>query len=227
MEKKELKALTAEDIAVKNNENTKLCTKCGGSCCKQLGGSISPLEIGDVTEERIRELLDTGAVSIDWYEGDVFSHRGMSSPDGKEYDNMYFLRMRNKDGDIIDPSFGGECMMLTDKGCRLQFNERPYGCRSLYPTINSDGGITCVNAYDKAQSAIDWLPYEDILDSIVNELLTRTTNKLMTLPNEKYDPPSYMALDLELEKKLGLPPYGPSLIDILASMFEEDEENEG
>lgn len=153
---------------VPNNEAPDVCSQCGGKCCTMLGGGINPLEIGDVTRERIIELLNTGFVAIDWYEGDVYTNKGVKSPYDTEFKRMYFLRMRHKNAGAVDPAFCGVCKLHTKDGCILSFDQRPYGCRSLYPIKTEDNETICVGAYEKAQMAIDWAPYYSIFEDILN-----------------------------------------------------------
>ena len=85
---------------IQNNENKATCTKCGGRCCKSLGGFFHPNDIGvdNITKDDLINFIKRGDVSIDWLEGDD--------------DNLYFLRMRNQRANIIDPSWGGVYVVI-------------------------------------------------------------------------------------------------------------------
>lgn len=139
---------------VQINENLEVCKECDGRCCKNMGCFISPKDLKSypkITREDLIDLLETGYVSIDWYEG---------------YGEEYFLRMRNKKSPIIDPSWGGECVALTMNGCSFKFEDRPYGGRKLIPSKN---GI-CPTSYTKKECKDDWKPYIDILDQLVENI---------------------------------------------------------
>lgn len=153
---------------IKNNENFEICKKCGGQCCKNYGGFFHPSDLGEeITEEVIRKWIDRGDVSIDWYDGY-----------GPKIVNGYFLRMRHKNGDILDPAFKGECVHLTPSGCDLKFDERAYGCKRLVPT---DGKEECSGSYDKYEAATDWEPYHGILEKIASHTPTSSVLTLLSL----------------------------------------------
>ena len=140
-------------------ENKELCKKCGGECCKTMGCHLSPEDIKEkITFEALEKMIETGIYSIDWWEG-------YETPDGQEV-NGYFLRMRNVHSNIVDPSWGGRCIMLAEDGCELKYEDRPRGGRLLIP--NEEGG--CVSQYNKKQCADDWFKYYDILSDLVNRL---------------------------------------------------------
>ena len=132
---------------IQNNENTQLCAECGGKCCKHYGGFYHPSDFDTVDLEPLSTLIDEGGISIDWY----------NCADGSR---GYFLRARHVGGGVIDPSFGGQCVHLTETGCDLPFEKRPYGCRRLVP---SEGSVCKEGSYKKLEAWHDWEPYMDIL----------------------------------------------------------------
>jgi Fe-S-cluster containining protein len=129
---------------------TERCKNCG-SCCKNYPGSIFPHQVDD---EEVRRMLKSGQYSIDWWEGD--------SP-------LYFLRPATKDsiGKIFDPSWGGECVFLTEKGCRLPRSEMPHGCIMLKPSVEGK----CISYSDsKYGAAIAWEKSSIDLNNIGKEV---------------------------------------------------------
>lgn len=135
------------------NENRIMCSKCGGQCCKNMGCHVSPTDLKEITLESIVAMMDeTNCISLDWYEGDP--------EDRSNNDPFYFLRIKNDGASMIDPSWGGRCCLLTDDGCPILFQYRPKGGRALQP------GKNCTDGYSKAQCAIDWKPYQEILDEV-------------------------------------------------------------
>ena len=134
-----------------NNENIEVCKKCGGRCCKSYAGAYHPNDFGDnITYELLESAMETNNIAIDWYELD---DGGMG----------LYLRPRHVDGGKIDPSWEGQCVNLTDNGCKLSFDERPYGCKSLVPNISNacvEGTVSKLNAYEI------WKPYQDILNKL-------------------------------------------------------------
>lgn len=141
----------------KGKTNPQICKACGGDCCHSMGCHIAPEDLMSLTSSDIISFIDeSGCISIDWWEGNPVTEEH----DDKRY---YFLRIRNKSANIIDPSFGGECSILTDTGCVLPFEYRPKGARELIPCIDN-----CEQRYTKQQCAIDWMPYNDILEETYN-----------------------------------------------------------
>lgn len=135
--------------------NTEMCKGCGGCCCKSMGCHISPFDLKEISVKSIINLIDEAqCISIDWWDGNPLTN---------EHDNTrcYFLRIKNRDSKVIDPSFGGVCSILTDIGCPLSFEYRPKGARDLIPCEND-----CVDNYSKQQTAIDWMPYQDIMKEV-------------------------------------------------------------
>lgn len=140
------------------NDNS-LCTECGGECCKSMGCQLSPEDIkGGVTYENVKSLLESGKYSIDWWDKDE-----------KFGEYAIFIRARHVDADVIDPSYGGTCVMLTETGCSLSYDDRPKGGRELraHPLHMCDD-----SGYTKLQSAKDWFEYRDILKVLFDEYNT-------------------------------------------------------
>jgi len=136
-----------------NNENSKLCFECGGKCCKNLGCHFSPKDFEDIDFETLKDLIEKDYISIDWWDGDIFD---------KDRDRTLYLRIRNKNAPIVDPSWGGVCMLLTEQGCSLPFNERPMGGRGLIPSIGE-----CIVGYSKEDCCKDWYIYQELLEKLV------------------------------------------------------------
>jgi len=152
------------------------CEKCGGVCCKRMPCHLSPDDIkGGVSYETLSALLDTGDYAINWWES--------YQPDGLEYDvdkacedpnydpppyyHGYYIRARVDGADIVDPSWGGRCVLLTDSGCSLTFEDRPKGGRMV---IASEKGIGyCISEYTKEKSVDDWWKYHNLLETLSEE----------------------------------------------------------
>jgi len=133
--------------------NTNICKQCGGSCCKFMGCHFSPEDFQELSFESLKNEINKGHISIDWWEGDP-------RPDGDLHE-VYYLRMRNRQCDIVDASWGGRpCVMLSKDGCSLPFEKRPKGGRLLIPKENFNCNET---DYSKKQCALDWIKYQDIL----------------------------------------------------------------
>lgn len=175
-----------------NNENKEFCRICGGKCCKNCGCAFSPRDFkGEITKERLEKLLKTGLVSLDWWDGDPSNITDSALNDTVEI--AFFIRIRNLMLDhgnilapIIDPSFGGKCSLLTNKGCKLSFEHRPLQAQALIPKPRE---ISCEDGYNKRDCCIEWLKYDNILKEIYSEFykydfLGQRLNKLDILPTE-------------------------------------------
>lgn len=150
-----------------------LCKKCKGFCCKSMGCHISPHDLKEITVESIIALIDESkCISIDWWEGNPITNEST----GEE---VYFLRIKNKECKIVDPSYGGTCSILKDSGCPLSYEYRPKGARELIPNKDAD----CIDGYSKQQCAIDWYPYKEILEKVCLYYLDKgeRTNNFLAL----------------------------------------------
>lgn len=166
-------------------EDKEMCKECGGCCCKSMGCHISPFDLKEVSVESIISLItESNCVSIDWWEG---------NPNTGNHDDTrtYFLRIKNNNSKVIDPSFGGVCSILTDKGCPLPFEYRPKGARDLVPAY-----IDCEAYYSKQCCAIDWYNYQNVMKAVYSYfeaqkdmsefcLLTSIFNDLLNTVSEK------------------------------------------
>jgi len=125
------------------------CVGCG-QCCRRLPGSAYPEDVEPLTVEGIQAKLETGKWCFDKWE-DFDGGSGM------------FLRpaTKNRVGQRVDYSWGGECCFLGDDGCALPFNERPFECRMLEP---KEDWKNCVAHYEsKYDAAKAWAPYEKMI----------------------------------------------------------------
>lgn len=123
------------------------------------GGTI-PEDLGKVTLGKLVELLRSGLWAIDWWEGDP--REGHNRISKAEY-----LRPAIKGEEVLifHGSWGGECIFLTETGCKLSFDKRPISCRALEPVKD----FNCIDRTlgegrnSKQRSAVAWLPYHRLL----------------------------------------------------------------
>ena len=144
-------------------ENIKICAKCAKErpvCCQCLPCHISPCDLKDTSFQGIVDLIETGLVSIDWWDG---GDKNFSYTELMEKKRYHFLRMRGKNKSIIDPALGLSVCGLWDKntGCPLEFSYRPKGARELIPAKD-----LCHDGYTKAECAIEWIPFEKTLNQV-------------------------------------------------------------
>lgn len=102
---------------------TELCKNCGGKCCKKIPAPYLPSDIRRIFGD-IEKAVKSGMVAIDWWEGD---------------NPLYFMRPKTiKTDDLYDPSWGGQCIHLTETGCALPRNQRPHHCKTPEPKENDE-----------------------------------------------------------------------------------------
>lgn len=140
-------------------DNKKICSECGGNCCKSMPGSCYPSDFGlPGNFDKLNKALESGRYCIDWWDGDP-------REDEIEFEDYecYYVRPATKDkiGIRHDPSWGGECNFLKENGCELESEGRPLNCQKLEPV---EGG-KCVlhDNVCKQDAVIAWLPYADKL----------------------------------------------------------------
>lgn len=143
-----------------NNEDTKICTACGGSCCKHLAGAYYPDDLMPLSVNSLVERFKTGQYAVDWWEGDP-------REDHDELGQAEFIRPAHKGTSRLrDPSWGGKCIHLTEKGCILSFDDRPQECREIIPC--ADGN--CHLEMPKRGAAIAWLPYRRMIKGALSKI---------------------------------------------------------
>nr|DAU24511.1 MAG TPA: Protein of unknown function (DUF3109) [Caudoviricetes sp.] len=138
-------------MKIKTFQPTEVCAQCKGDCCKTMGCHYSPTDLDDLSFEGLKSEIEKGKISIDWWSGD---------------EHEYYLRARHVGAPIVDPSWGGRCINLTETGCSLPWEKRPLGGRALKPKENS-GNRKCRTFYSKEQSKNDWKPYSNVLKQLV------------------------------------------------------------
>jgi Fe-S-cluster containining protein len=87
-----------------------------------------PFDFGAPMVETLQEAFKSG-YCVDWLNEDT-----MKEPDGTEVNRAYFIRPAVKcNPKLLDTSTKGECVFLTDSGCKLSYDTRPTGCKLLNP----------------------------------------------------------------------------------------------
>ena len=131
-------------------EATKECARCKGQCCKHMPGHYSPTDFADLSFEGLKAEIEKGGIAIDWWE---------ATP------NEYYLRARQIGENVVHGSWGGICVNLAPWGCRLSWEERPLGCRSLKPSKGKRGD--CIGSYTKEICKNEWKEHAEVLNELV------------------------------------------------------------
>jgi hypothetical protein len=141
---------------MESNEKRHVCALCTQRCCDHLPGIFRPEDFSperEVVEAKVRAGVESGDYQVDWYE---------ASP------NILYVRPTALDSNANEPhsgSWGGKCALLSESGCTLSWQERPYGCKTvvvneLKPGHCSDG------AEEKRTGAERWKPYQNFLEEL-------------------------------------------------------------
>lgn len=157
-------------------QDPETCARCGGGCCQGAPGASDPSDLldedGDLDELTIFEMLSSGDWVLGFWDGDPRGGRGVSI--------VYFPHPahKKKTDELIERRFSwnlGGCTFLTDNGCKLEFEERPYGCRTLIPIWDekkNDFACKHMNGdqLDNRRAALNWLPHQEKLMEIAREV---------------------------------------------------------
>jgi Fe-S-cluster containining protein len=129
-----------------------ICSECGGECCKAFPGIFHPEDFQDVEKEYNPKIM-----CLDWWEG-YYEDTDVHMP--------YFIRMRCvSDGDrMSSATWGGECVNLGKRGCKLPRKRRAAQCIQL--VASADGNCTIDEKYTKVELVRAWLPYQEQLKKI-------------------------------------------------------------
>ena len=160
--------------------NTELCSECGGQCCKRHPGAAMPADIiemyGDDLRTALRNALLTGKWVLDCWEGDPRTRIvDMKWDDWDKYTlgHVDFPRPRaseDRKGSLFSREWEpGQCVFLTDEGCELSEDTRPYTCRMLEPSVDK-----CIshdpNEHGKLTCSLAWIEHADLICEVVDEV---------------------------------------------------------
>lgn len=148
---------------IKNNEHS-ICAECNGACCRGMGCELHPKDVfGEEhpTIERLVEFLSCGFYQIDYWDGDIREHFDIEFDYDDYKGTCYYLRAKHTNSNsLLNGSWGGTCVLFEDgKGCKLSWEQRPYGGKALIPNETKK----CHSIYGKAKAALDWLEYRDLV----------------------------------------------------------------
>ena len=151
-------ALTAEQLeSVHPTQNGELCAACGGKCCIGIPGIAVPSDFKKPLKDSIRGALATGKWCLDYWEQDV------------RMPQTYFVRpaVKGREGQFVDPSWGGACTFLGEHGCELDFQQRPFACRDLVPAPSASNCFSASGKGGKILVVRRWSRHQDLLKEII------------------------------------------------------------
>ena len=145
-----------KDYSYAKNVNSEICSKCGGKCCKMCGCHFSPDDFEEISFESLKKEIEKGYISIDLVDGELIYSEI----------NVYILRARNVNSPIVDYDYGerGQCILLTESGCKLDYENRPSGGKLLVPRE----ATKCHQNYTIKNCCYEWLPHKKILKNLAD-----------------------------------------------------------
>lgn len=150
-----------KDYDISKNVNSLICKECGGACCKGCGCHFSPDDFKDLSFKGLKKELEKGYISIDYVDGEM-----ICSPI-----DVYILRIRNKDKPIVDLKHIRDtpCILLTEKGCKLKYKDRPTGGKLVIPNHMSIilHEMSCTSNYTISKCCFEWLPHKKVLSQLI------------------------------------------------------------
>lgn len=151
-----------KDYDISKNVNSSVCAECGGACCKCCGCHFSPDDFEDTSFEGLKKEIEKGYISIDYVDGEMIYSSN----------SVYILRIRNQNAPIVDTGFKRRtpCILLTETGCKLDYEHRPTGGKLLIPSTVSSFChelATCHSKYDIEDCCYEWLPHKKVLYQLV------------------------------------------------------------
>ena len=160
--------------------NPTICQKCGGACCKRYPGAAFP---DDITRNYGKDMLAAlvsafrDGYTIDCREGELGDGYPRTSGyrEDDDYEEYYEADDGYHQGLYVRPrcsednnsclynyhTYNGQCLFLTDTGCKLAPELRPTGCRMLEPKIGK--GKCEVHGGDKLNSARAWWDHYEVI----------------------------------------------------------------
>mgnify|MGYP001562618322 CR=1 FL=1 len=154
---------------IERYENPKICRACAKkhtTCCQSSPGIASPKDFRrnhKSLEENLYVALKSGLWAIDWY---------AASP------IRYFIRpaIKGSEGELWHGAWGGECVFLTESGCKFLYEERPEGCRVLIPSRKSHcGAVGEWSKGYKKHGADLWLLYKKLVEKVSDRIAVERT----------------------------------------------------
>lgn len=150
-----------KDYDQTKNIDYEICAECGGDCCKRCGCEFSPDDFENISFESLKTEIEKGYISIELIDREIIL----------EDRSVYVLRVRNNCMPIVDSGYrrGTGCILLTEKGCKLDYEHRPTGGKLLIPSkeikisLLGENHRLCHSSYGIEECCYEWRPYQDIL----------------------------------------------------------------
>ena len=145
-------------------ENTEICKRCGGQCCKKSGCTYLPSNFESMKFEHLKYRLDQGEISIvTCFTVDMINNKPFVYP-------ILSLRARNINRPIIDlMSKKTTCAQLTPTGCKYPIEDRPKEGAAQIPSKNR----LCLNPFPQEYTLGEWKKHQKVLRRLVEHYSNR------------------------------------------------------
>lgn len=152
-----------KDYSRLKNVSKRICAECGGECCKRCGCEFSPDDFKEISFEYLKDEMEKGYISIAYV------------PDEICYDpfGVYILRVRNREAPVVDLGYRrSPCILLTEKGCKLNYKDRPSGGKLLIPSrkvyeFMGEKKRVCPTSYGIRDCCYEWKPHQRIIHELI------------------------------------------------------------
>lgn len=154
-----------ELYANEKNEDREMCKKCGGKCCLQAPCHFNPQDFETLSYKYLKKLLkEKQYISVLRLSSNVCQSCFREIQVNDPY--FYILRIRTNATGIAaiarEISKDDHCMMWTQNGCKLSYDERPMGARLLIPKKDTH----CQQMYGVDECFDDWKEHQDVLKKL-------------------------------------------------------------
>lgn len=155
-----------KEYSILTDVNSEVCAECGGECCKRCGCHFSPDDFEEISFEFLKGEIEKGYISIDCVDEDIALFETTVEL------GTFFLRIRNQGAPIVDVGFKKTpCILLTEKGCKLDYKHRPTGGKLLIPSEEKISTYSCFmrechSKYSIEACCFEWEPHQKVLHKL-------------------------------------------------------------
>ena len=142
--------------SISANEDQSTCSSCGGECCKWMPGMYHPEDLfsgmSDLQiKQKILDMLQSNNTVVT--HGELDNKRVyVLTPSAGRHRSWY-----NMDN-------FGTCANLSDSGCRLSAQDRPFECRTLVP--NKDRKCKPSSDFNRDELLLEWSIYDEVIEQV-------------------------------------------------------------
>lgn len=155
--------------AVAPLQNLELCSRCGGSCCRNSGCSYLPIDFKDISFSSLKKELEKGYISI---------IAQIVIIDYKVEVNL-FMRTRNVGRPVVDLlSTSSPCCLWSQKGCPLSPEERPSVGVLCIPGYENEH-LCCHPIVSDDMLAVPWKKHQKTLKALVSYLTGKSVKEVI------------------------------------------------